>query len=399
MKKVLLSIMIICFFTFNVYAGGELFINGDIRACPLLFEPNYRIMGVDIGTTLIMGYYSQLYTIGLKTSFDYTFYETIDESQITTDPLQGTWLHTRVLVDQAYRFTPSVKAEWGAGFIWLNNTIAFDSAAMRTIDFYGLSFDFNLKLFFPGQFLIFEILNRIDLLYAFNPDLEFDTMAPHYYGGVRISFDFGIKWFLVYLEAKGHYWNYADSDQRISTGIASSGIGISLRPPSIKTGKNESLLLDTDPLHTQEKADTLADHTSAQTGGDTITEEKEKLHPDVEKLNTISADEKVQFHSIIFVKYTDELIPASYPVLDQINSVLQQRKDLKLTISAYAEYQENPVAEFQLCTDRAKKIKEYLVKGGIEEYRLKVSSIGQIVSLTNQKTGPTVILKKIDHES
>jgi outer membrane protein OmpA-like peptidoglycan-associated protein len=327
----------------------------------------------------------------VKASFDYTLYDTLDSSET----IHGTWLHTRILLDQAYRVTPGFKAEWAAGFIWLNNSIQYDTTEMQTIDFYGLSFDVNLVFLLPGKFLTLAFINRIDLLYALNPDLELFTMSPHYYGGVRLYVDFGSKWFRVYMEAKGQYWNYTDLVKTFSTGIVSGGGGLCIHLPPVKIRKRNAPPIDPDSLRLEETDDT----SSGNTAGNTPREEKENLDPKIQKLKNIAAGDSVQFHNIIFMKYSDELLPVSFPVLDQITGVLKQMRETRFTISAYAEYQGNPVAEFKLCTDRANKIKEYLVHGGVEANRLKASSIGQIVTRENQETGPTVIFKAVSEET
>lgn len=378
MKTVLLYIVFVFMLMLNVYSG-EMLINGNIRACPLFYEPNHNIVGIDFGTSWRIGYHINAYTIGLKTTFDYTLYDTMD----APETIQGTWLHTRVLFNQEYDITPGFAVKWAAGFIWFNNSIKNGTADTRITDFYGISLDFDLAFFLIKNFLVCEIINRVDLLYAFNSDFRLITMAPHYYGGLRFYVDFGIKWFQVYLEAKGQYWNYRDSLNKISTGIASGGVGFCFYLPPIKTNKSTSTAADPGLLN-------------KDNNDSNVIEEKEKLDPVVEKLKTVTAGERVQFHNILFVKYSDEFLPVSYPVLDQITSVLKQRQGIAFTISAYAEYQENPATEFKLYTNRAKKIKEYLIQGGIEENRLKVSSIGQIVTQNNPRTGTTVIFKAVN---
>jgi outer membrane protein OmpA-like peptidoglycan-associated protein len=389
-KKFFLVLMFICLL-YSSHAEGEFVINGTLHGIPLVFEPEYNILGIDLGTAWQCGYVTNSYMIGLGASFDYTMYD----NQAEEENLNGTWLHTRILLEQEYTITPNIKTHWAAGGIWLNNTITYGASETEITDYYGLSFTLDLQFRLPVRFLLLEILNRIDLLYSLDDEFVFTHMAPHYYGGIRLYLDFNIPWFHLYLEAQGHYWNYRGTGYTINTGIVRGGLGCYLKiPPFTLKKKNTPEDSEYEIINTP-----MTDkHEGNDPSENEILAEEEKLDPEVVLLKNISRGDMAKFHSILFVRYSEELLEVSYSILDQIIIVLQDRQHLSISISAYAEYQENPEKEFKLYTSRAKQIKDYLVEGGIEEKRLKVSSIGQIVTDKNLKQGLTVIFKVVQDE-
>ncbi|MBN2443381.1 MAG: OmpA family protein [Spirochaetales bacterium] len=371
MKSIHISIILSAFILMSAFCEEEIALHGSIRGCPIVFDPVYSIMGIDVGTSWRLGYYNNSFSIGLTGSFDYTL---IDNMR-SDNPVSGNLLHTRVILDQSYSVASSAVFSGGFGGIWLKDTIAIGSTETQVTDYYGLSFDFNMKFTLPGKFLSLELLNRIDLLYSLSPEFVLTAMAPHYYGAVRFYLDFGIEWFQMYLEGKGQYWNDTYSGDNITSGFFSAGVGLVFNVPALKINKNGDSGVDVVVIEQEPP------------------EEKEKIDPEVEKLKTIGDGDKVSFHNILFVKNSDELIEISFIILDQIAVVLKELTNMNFIISAYAEYQENPVEEFKLYTDRAKKIKTYLIQKGIAEERLKVSSSGQIVTENNQKRGSTVIFR------
>lgn len=370
--------MAACFFlvvsVFPLFSSEEgLRIAGDIEASPMVYDPVYAIIGLTLRTSCMVGYMSGSYTAGVEGAFDYSFFEGEVESG---GSVGGNWTTLRVLFDQYFEPDSFYSIKWGTGFIWLNNSLETSGTGSETLDCYGITFQFHLKIIPPWDFIDIETIHRIDLLYSFNDRGGITSMAPHYYGGLRINAHPGLPWLTVYLDSYIKYWSYSGGTQDIDTGIVNAGIGVAFDLP---LGGSQT------------------EQTVVHEGGiETAAVNEETTPPALLPLKNGKKGDKIHIHNIRFKTNTDTLMAESIPVLEDIIKILEENPHLAVSISAYTEYMENPAEEYKLYTSRAKRIKDFFVERGIGEHRLKISSIGQIV-LSNEDKSPTVVFEIIDN--
>ncbi len=99
----------------------------------------------------------------------------------------------------------------------------------------------------------------------------------------------------------------------------------------------------------------------------------------VEKVNF--AARRIQFH-----QSKADLLPASFKVLNEVVTVLQQNPDFKLSIEGHTSGDALYDANMKLSQARANKVKAYLVSKGIAASRLKAKGFGPNQPLTTGKT-------------
>ena len=118
---------------------------------------------------------------------------------------------------------------------------------------------------------------------------------------------------------------------------------------------------------------------NAQSKEEKTTEEK------IEKIKDAKEGDVIVFSDIIFYPDRDDIKPESYPVLEKIVQVLNERKDIILEITGYSNATGNPERELLLSVNRALKVSKFLIKNGIEANRIKTSGSGAL-NLKESKT-------------
>jgi outer membrane protein OmpA-like peptidoglycan-associated protein len=383
-KSGALLILLLFLIPFSGLRADTLF-SAEINADPLSFDTAENGYGIESGASLFFGYTDMLYTAGFHASLDAAFY---DLSRINENA-DGSWFYTKFLFRQSYLLSKSGKephtapwaANWSCGLAWFHNTISGG-----TIDYYGLCFDGSIEFPLPIRFLSGEIINNVDLLYSFDSGFSLQGMAPHYKGEIRIFFDPGVRPFLFFLELKVIYHTIGISETSHNTFFISSGAGVKFILYAGGKSKQEKTTIENRTISTATEEEPVVDT-------DLVDEGEKSIDPDIEKLLISETGTKIPFYSIRFISYSEIIVSESYPVLDRIAGVLLTRTSIGISISAYAEYREDPVSEFNLYINRAKRIKEYLVSKGIDEKRLRISSIGQIVTGTAGEKNAGVILE------
>ena len=98
--------------------------------------------------------------------------------------------------------------------------------------------------------------------------------------------------------------------------------------------------------------------------------------------------EKVTFAArrIQFKEGKATLLPASLEVLDEVVAVLKQNQEIKLLIEGHTSNNADYDLNMKLSRDRAKTVKNYLIKKGIEPSRLNTVGYGPNKPLNSGKT-------------
>jgi len=185
-----------------------------------------------------------------------------------------------------------------------------------------------------------------------NPFTRIENFYPYYMGGIRINFVNFINWFGVFFEVSGLYSYYKKNDFDTTTGILifNTGINIDLQFPSLI--KNAQLKLKNK------------------------MEKERKLIPKygIDALKNAKADDMIDFPDILFKKDSLELTEQSYIDLSNIADLLKERKSMEISIKIFSKKGNDPILILSLSMQKAKLIKDQLVKMGVEENRIYIPS-------------------------
>jgi len=106
--------------------------------------------------------------------------------------------------------------------------------------------------------------------------------------------------------------------------------------------------------------------------------------------------EKVTYAArrIQFEEGKANLLPQSLKVLDEVVTILNQNKDLKLSIEGHTSNNADYDLNMKLSRDRANRVKEYFTKKGIDPNRLHAVGFGPNKPLNNGKTAAEQALNR-----
>lgn len=110
----------------------------------------------------------------------------------------------------------------------------------------------------------------------------------------------------------------------------------------------------------------------------------DKKNSEPEK-KTILVPGKSIVENILFENNKAEISPQSREVLDKIILVLSANKSLKIEVGAHTDAKGDSEANLRLSEARAKTVKEYMVKKGIESARISAKGYGETKLLNNCK--------------
>ncbi len=115
--------------------------------------------------------------------------------------------------------------------------------------------------------------------------------------------------------------------------------------------------------------------------GDTYTNDEEKRID-----GALAAGEKLSFTNVRFKVDSDELTEPSMKILDNVVTVLNKRKDLKLEIQGHTDSDGAAVYNQDLSERRAVSVKNYLVNNGINRDRLTTIGYGETNPVASNTT-------------
>jgi outer membrane protein OmpA-like peptidoglycan-associated protein len=94
-----------------------------------------------------------------------------------------------------------------------------------------------------------------------------------------------------------------------------------------------------------------------------------------------------QLRSVHFETNKWELLPESFPILDEVARFLQERKDLdEVVIEGHADDRGTHEWNLRLSKHRAQSVVEYLVKKGVKRGRLSYVGYGDTKPLDPERT-------------
>ena len=113
---------------------------------------------------------------------------------------------------------------------------------------------------------------------------------------------------------------------------------------------------------------------------------KDKLKNEIvfDNLRNIRKGEVIVFSNIVFDEKSNNLLMESFSVLDKIVIILTERKNINISIQGYAMDTGNPYEDLKLATQRAHKVKKYLIEKGIVSTRILIPASGKIYSIKSR---------------
>ena len=91
-------------------------------------------------------------------------------------------------------------------------------------------------------------------------------------------------------------------------------------------------------------------------------------------------------HGIKFQSGKDIITKSSYPILNNVVSILKKNPKYNLKIEGYTDSQGDDNMNLELSKKRAKAVKNYLIDKGITETRLSSMGFGETKPIANNKT-------------
>ncbi len=89
---------------------------------------------------------------------------------------------------------------------------------------------------------------------------------------------------------------------------------------------------------------------------------------------------------ILFATNSDQLLEPSFPILDEVASVLEQNQRLRVRVEGHTDTDGKADHNQELSTRRAASVRTYLVGKGVAEERLESHGCGQNVPVADNAT-------------
>ena len=106
--------------------------------------------------------------------------------------------------------------------------------------------------------------------------------------------------------------------------------------------------------------------------------------PEIQK----EVKEKIEYSArqIGFIMSSSELSKSSFEVLDTVAAILKRNPDIKVSVEGHTSSEGSHAVNMKLSESRAEKVKDYLLKKGIEASRLTTTGFGSSRLLNADKT-------------
>lgn len=113
---------------------------------------------------------------------------------------------------------------------------------------------------------------------------------------------------------------------------------------------------------------------------------KERAFPLDIELSSIKADEIIRLNNVFFATDKYELKPESKSELDKVVKFLNDNPNVHIRVEGHTDNQGQPAYNKTLSNNRAKSVKEYLVKSGIDAKRLESEGFGETKPIATNET-------------
>ena len=104
------------------------------------------------------------------------------------------------------------------------------------------------------------------------------------------------------------------------------------------------------------------------------------------KIDPLRVEGKISIDPIFFMRGKDRILSASYNELNRISEIMRQHPALHIRIEGHTDNVGDDWALVELSQKRAIAVKRYLVKSGIQSFRIKTRGFGANRPLNNNRT-------------
>lgn len=267
-------------------------------------------------------------------------------------PQEGWMTHMRLDAVAGYRFAPDfwIAAGFGAALNAHALILRFSSGPVPPFTIYerfqeyfrfGFTAFLNIGIGFGLDWYDIEIRNEIDWL----PDF-------HYYGGVRNNFHLPDGDFTLYVEPGVFLWNR--SSPVLSPNIASGWVTVRLGA--------------------------VFEFRAAEWKREAQVVYVETVREEISRLEQALTGDVVAFTNIIFYPDSAAIKDESTPILEEIARFLIANPDVTIELRGYTNALGTPNQEQELSKARAEAVKNFMLKKGIESYRIITVGYGSVFS-------------------
>jgi len=117
----------------------------------------------------------------------------------------------------------------------------------------------------------------------------------------------------------------------------------------------------------------------------TQVNEQGEFNTDFELTPTFK-QEMIRLENLIFATGRSEITPSSYPEIDMIAEMINDRPQIKIQLEGHTDYAGNSDANMRLSQERVESVRDYLVKAGVKKSRILLKAFGGSKPLTNDRS-------------
>jgi outer membrane protein OmpA-like peptidoglycan-associated protein len=361
MKKIKIIILLTVLTAVLVYSKTipEFRIIADFNSYPYYYEGTHVMNGLSFNGALMAGMRLDKFSLGLEMTNNFN---SLAAQDISTG-LKGAWNIMRWTFNGYYEPISWFELKLGLGGAWYKSAFSRNTAGTFSVSQGGLSILLDGS-FVPWKYITLRQINRLDLFFSEG------TVAPYYYGGIRCDFHPYVLWLSLYLEVGGMTFfsnNLPVDDFKSGMFVWVMGVSIDISPArSFK--KNED----------KKKEDKTSISNDNKVEEKMTIEKKEEVtvNKEIENLKKAKEGDVITFSNILFYSNKDTIVEESFPVIDQIAAVLNDRPDIKIELIGNTNDVGNPDEEIKLSKKRAEAVKNYLVIKGINGNRIITTGSG-----------------------
>ena len=103
-------------------------------------------------------------------------------------------------------------------------------------------------------------------------------------------------------------------------------------------------------------------------------------------VDPLEVDAKISMAPIYFMRGKDRILSVSYKELDRLGSILRKYPSMHIRINGHTDNIGDDWSLYQLSAQRATAVKRYLVKTGIQSYRIKTRGYGPSQPITDNSS-------------
>lgn len=386
MKRKIIVIIVLLFillYTFSKEKESNFLLSFSFCSNPFLYDGSnsgyiYSFIGnMDIGFN-----YNNFLLLFETNQLHYKY------NEIKNNNLSGYFNILNFSIKFGYILSKNFILKFGAGFGWERVDFLYKNENIL-FDYFSPLLGFDSVIFFNNRYINFEIINFLNIF------IQNNRVSPFYNTIFRINIYPYVNFFHFFIDNGIMVKIYKNGDFTLNSLIFLWSVGIKFDlkfPEMIKKKKVEQIPLSN--KNDYQEVEQIEEYYNKE-----IIEEKIIISErDIFLAKFYKSKENDIINiNILFNKDNSITDKNSLQLLDWLIEFLKEDSKLTIAIGAYAEFTGNPNSDIEKSKIRANVIKNYLVKNGIKNERLKIFASGRIYDENikdNEKFIDIKILKK-----